>query len=407
MIDETSSMGSGMGTPPVGGASAGSAAGPGAGAPAGGSGGGWTATGSYGQPQPGVGGNYSAPPPPPGYSQAGYGQPDLPRPVLAGILGLIPGVGAMYNGQFAKGVVHLIIFAVLVSLTDNASGLFGIFVAGWVAYQAFEAYHTAVARQQGLPLPNAFGFNDIGERFGFGKNWPGSAGRGPVVAPVVPVSGPGAAQGAWAGPVPPPPPPGVFQGAPGYVDPAGYAAPAGYTAPAGYGGAAAYGGAPGAAPYASVPYSPTFTGGPLPGEPIGPVSGSRFPVGALWLIGLGMLFLLHNWIPEFHINGSWVLAIGLFAAAGYSFAKRAGYAGGVPFRGNPVCTLRGPVMLSVLAVMFLLQAVHALTIGQTWPVLLVALGALLLLERTAGATPLATPLSSVVPPADADVKGDR
>ncbi len=36
---------------------------------------------------------------------------------------------------------------------------------------AFEAYHTAVARRDGLPLPNAFGFNDIGERMGFGKSW--------------------------------------------------------------------------------------------------------------------------------------------------------------------------------------------------------------------------------------------
>src|ERR1700736_1830704 len=45
------------------------------------------------------------PPPPPSGE---------PNPILATILGLIPGVGAMYNGQYVKGVVHLIVFAVLV-----------------------------------------------------------------------------------------------------------------------------------------------------------------------------------------------------------------------------------------------------------------------------------------------------
>ena len=34
-----------------------------------------------------------------------------PNPGLAALLGLIPGVGAMYNGQYAKGVIHLIVFA--------------------------------------------------------------------------------------------------------------------------------------------------------------------------------------------------------------------------------------------------------------------------------------------------------
>jgi hypothetical protein len=77
----------------------------------------------------------------------------------------------MYNGQFAKGIVHLAIFAVLVSLSDNVNGIFALFVAGWIFYMVFEAYHTAVARRDGLPLPNAFGFNDIGERMGFGKSW--------------------------------------------------------------------------------------------------------------------------------------------------------------------------------------------------------------------------------------------
>ena len=38
-----------------------------------------------------------------------------PNPGLAGILGAIPfGVGAVYNGQYAKGLAHLVIFILLV-----------------------------------------------------------------------------------------------------------------------------------------------------------------------------------------------------------------------------------------------------------------------------------------------------
>src|SRR6185437_14826514 len=117
-----------------------------------------------GGPAPGV--NSAAdgtiPPPPP---------PDEPNPGLAALLGFIPGVGAMYNGQYAKGIVHLIVFAILVSLSSE-NGIFGLLIAGWVFYQVIEAHHTAQARRDGTPLPNPFGLNDLGERLGFGKAWP-------------------------------------------------------------------------------------------------------------------------------------------------------------------------------------------------------------------------------------------
>ena len=44
------------------------------------------------------------------------------------MLGLIPGVGAMYNGQFIKGLIHVVIFAVLVSAA-HLYGIFGLFIA--------------------------------------------------------------------------------------------------------------------------------------------------------------------------------------------------------------------------------------------------------------------------------------
>src|SRR5271155_626621 len=68
--------------------------------------------------------------------------PSGPNPSVAAVLGLIPGVGAMYNGQFFKGFIHVIVFVVLVNVTHHY-GIFGLFIGAWVLYQSFEAYHTA------------------------------------------------------------------------------------------------------------------------------------------------------------------------------------------------------------------------------------------------------------------------
>src|SRR6516162_5331716 len=43
----------------------------------------------------------------------------LPSPGLAGFLGLIPGVGAWYNGQFIKGFIHVLIFALLIVVVST------------------------------------------------------------------------------------------------------------------------------------------------------------------------------------------------------------------------------------------------------------------------------------------------
>src|SRR5271168_876875 len=87
------------------------------------------------------------------------------HPVLAGLLGFIPGVGAMYNGQYIKALAHVLIFAVFVSLSDK-SFVFGMLLAAWIFYQVFDAAQTAKARRDGLPLPNPFGLNDLGSRLG-------------------------------------------------------------------------------------------------------------------------------------------------------------------------------------------------------------------------------------------------
>ncbi len=76
-------------------------------------------------------------------------------PGLAFILGMIPGVGAIYNGQYAKGLMHVVIFGLLISVIEHARGwepLVGLMLTGFWFYMCFEAYHTAKRRQMGQPV---------------------------------------------------------------------------------------------------------------------------------------------------------------------------------------------------------------------------------------------------------------
>ncbi len=98
-------------------------------------------------------------------------------PGLAFILGLIPGVGAIYNGQYAKGIVHVLILGLLISITSSdASGglepLFGLLISVFWFYMAFEAYHTARRRMLGEPVDEFSSLIDL---------------RGGRRAPVLPV----------------------------------------------------------------------------------------------------------------------------------------------------------------------------------------------------------------------------
>jgi hypothetical protein len=78
-------------------------------------------------------------------------------PGLAFLLGLIPGVGAIYNGQYMKGLVHAVLFGFFMSFANAADHTAGepvlaLLVAAFYFYMPFEAYHTARKRQLGLPV---------------------------------------------------------------------------------------------------------------------------------------------------------------------------------------------------------------------------------------------------------------
>lgn len=93
-----------------------------------------------------------------------------PHPGLAFFLGLIPfGIGAFYNGQFIKGVVHALVFIMLVVGANTSPGesamevVFGLLIPLWIFYMAFDAYRTAKALQAGQPAPSdPFGLSQIG-----------------------------------------------------------------------------------------------------------------------------------------------------------------------------------------------------------------------------------------------------
>ena len=309
-----------------------------------------------------------------------------PSPALAAFLGLIPGVGAMYNGQFAKGIAHLAIFAVLISLSDNVNGIFSLFVAGWIFYMAFEAYHTAVARRDGLPLPNAFGFNDIGERLGFGKSWGSVNPAKPGAAPSAYVNQPPPTNPA-AGYTPVPPAPvGTAPDWVGYVPPSAFRNPA-ESPEAIAAQVRAQAGKGAGVEYAS--YADTYTGTSQTYDPsttpaafgVAPQPTRRFPSGAIWLIALGLLILMANLLPDWKLTAQWWPPILLAGLSVWLFTRR------LRSGARLVCILRWPIILMVLAILLTLHAAYVpITIGLAASILLIAFGALLLLERTAGAS---------------------
>jgi len=112
---------------------------------------------------------YAAPPvaaspaSPYGYAPQPGVQPSVvggSSPVAAFILAFIfPGLGAIYNRQYNKGLIHIAIFAsIILGLSSDLDGGFkamlGILLAGFIFYTAFEAMQTAQAKNRGEIPPD-------------------------------------------------------------------------------------------------------------------------------------------------------------------------------------------------------------------------------------------------------------
>ena len=76
------------------------------------------------------------------------------RAATAAVLGIIPGLGAVYNGDYVKALIHVLVFGSIISLIDRSPGIFVPMLVAWIFYMPFEAYQTAKARaQSGRPNP--------------------------------------------------------------------------------------------------------------------------------------------------------------------------------------------------------------------------------------------------------------
>lgn len=73
---------------------------------------------------------------------------------VAFMLGLIPGLGAIYNGEYNKALLHIVIFAGLIlginlDLGDGAQAVFICALAVFPFYMAIDAVRTLKSRQTG------------------------------------------------------------------------------------------------------------------------------------------------------------------------------------------------------------------------------------------------------------------
>jgi hypothetical protein len=252
--------------------------------------------------------------PVPGYPQRVQSVASGPHPGIAGILaGFFPfGVGAVYCGQYAKGLAHLIIFVLLIVGQSNTNSdamhiILGFGIAGFYFYQLLDAIKSAKALQEGKPVPDPFG---LGSMFSAGPSERIDFSRG-------------------------------------------------------------------------------------------------VPTGAVVLIGLGVLFLLHNlgvWFLE--VDRIW--PVFLIAIGVWLFAKRRMCSTSAPR------SIIGPAILVTIGVLSLLENLHGPGWDRTWPVILLVIGVIKLMERgyfggPPTAPPPATPSGTYSPeqppaPVNSEVK---
>jgi len=211
-----------------------------------------------------------------------------PNPALAGLLGAIPfGVGAIYNGQYIKGLVHLGVFVGLIvaissNLPDYWYVILGISIGFFVVYQIIDAVHTAKAIQAGRPAPDPFGLTTM--------------------------------------------------------------------------------------------FSPS---GEVPRDTRD--FSQNIPTGAVVLIGLGILFLLHN-LGLWFLRPRVVWPLILIGLGVWLFARRAAMPGGWAASGGR--GLMGPAVLVTLGSQFLLNNFDIVSFGRTLPVLLIVIGVVLAIQRS-------------------------
>jgi hypothetical protein len=93
-----------------------------------------------------------APPLPPAPTSGPGGNPGL-----AFLLGLVPGLGAIYNGEYNKALIHIVVFAAIIvglssDIGDGPTVALAFVLVGFIFYMAIDAMKTVKARNAGEPV---------------------------------------------------------------------------------------------------------------------------------------------------------------------------------------------------------------------------------------------------------------
>ena len=68
------------------------------------------------------------------------------RAKAAAALGIIPGLGAVYNGEYVKALIHVLVFAAIITSIERSPGIFVPMLVAWIFYMPFEAYQSAKSK---------------------------------------------------------------------------------------------------------------------------------------------------------------------------------------------------------------------------------------------------------------------
>src|SRR5215469_12342467 len=95
-------------------------------------------------------------------------------PVVAFLLGFIPGLGAVYNGEYNKAILHIVIFGAIIlgvasNPGDNLEVLLIFLLCVFPFYMAIDSMRVAKARQTGEPVSDPL------------ENWSVQRPLGPII----------------------------------------------------------------------------------------------------------------------------------------------------------------------------------------------------------------------------------
>jgi TM2 domain-containing membrane protein YozV len=93
------------------------------------------------------------------------------NPGLAAVLGFIPGLGAVYNGEYVKALIQVLIFgAIIAGLASDISTGYIVFLSialgCFYLYMPIDSYRVARARRMGEPDPGILPESSTGRPVG-------------------------------------------------------------------------------------------------------------------------------------------------------------------------------------------------------------------------------------------------